>query len=190
MNRGDLRLVVTILFTALTASVITAIIYAHATSNSALEERVARLEVQVEKIRLVQEGGRTDAVQTTATPPTPTPAAEAPDPCDEVSCVLNNYEPACCAAFKKSTAPQGIDRTIISEGVAKIKERVLMCGDKSGAKGVVKVTVRVAPSGDVSNVTVKETPDTALGACVAAAMQRATFRRTEVGGSFSFPFVF
>jgi outer membrane biosynthesis protein TonB len=184
MNRGDLRLVVTILFTALTASVITVMIYARVTSNKTLEARVAALEAHAAEPVVAP------VPPVPPVPPTPPAPAEAPDPCDEVSCVLNDYEPACCAVFKKAATPQGLDRAIISEGVAKIKERVLMCTDKSSAKGVVKVTVRVAPSGDVSNVIVKETPDTALGACVAAAMQRATFRRTEVGGSFSFPFVF
>ncbi|HEU4728609.1 MAG TPA: GYF domain-containing protein [Kofleriaceae bacterium] len=139
------------------------------------------------------------------------PKAESPAKdsggCDEVSCVLNNYEGACCAKFKKGggkAAPSGggskpagggdlpdsLDRSMISEGVAKVKARVMSCGDKSPAKGQVKVSVKVGPDGHVSSVTVKNTPDAGLGNCVAGMMQKATFARTQSGGSFSYPYTF
>ena len=41
------------------------------------------------------------------------------------------------------------------------------CGDKSSAKGKVKVKVSVGGDGRVSGVTVETSPDAALGACVA-----------------------
>jgi len=148
----------------------------------------------------------------TSAPPPPKEAPSDPNSCDEVSCVLNNYEGACCNKFRKGGAkpsgssppsggtapkpagssdlPSGLDRSMISEGVAKVKARVQGCGDKSNAKGTVKVSVKVTPDGSVSAVTVKETPDGGLGACVQSAMQRATFKKTQNGGSFSFPFVF
>ena len=126
--------------------------------------------------------------------------------CDEVSCVLNNYEGACCSKFRKgksggstsrsssssssSSLPESLDRAMISEGVAKVKGRVMACGSRSSAKGQVKVSVKVSPSGSVSSVTVKTTPDQSLGSCVQSAMQRATFRKTQNGGSFGYPFVF
>jgi predicted Zn finger-like uncharacterized protein len=127
--------------------------------------------------------------------------------CDEVSCVLNNYEGACCAKFKKgpkggssggstsapkSDLPDALDRAMISSGVANVKGRVTACGDKSSAKGKVKVHVKVGPDGRVvgGGVSVETTPDPALGACVASAMQKATFAKTQSGGSFSYPFVF
>jgi outer membrane biosynthesis protein TonB len=143
----------------------------------------------------------------------PTPVAK-PDPqtkdggsCDEVSCVLNNYEGACCAKFKrgggkapsggtatpsgaKSDLPESLDRAMISDGVAKVKARVMSCGDKSPAKGQVKVSVKVSPDGHVSGVTVKNTPDVGLGNCVAGQMQKATFGKTQSGGSFSYPYTF
>jgi len=50
--------------------------------------------------------------------------------------------------------------------------------------------VKVAGSGAVSSVTVKESPDSALGSCVASAVQKATFAKTQNGGSFSYPFTF
>jgi hypothetical protein len=143
----------------------------------------------------------------------PVPAAKDPPPpkdtgketCDEVSCVLNNYEGACCAKFRrggkaaaggdkaggpKSDLPEALDRTMISEGVAKVKARVMSCGDKSPAKGQVKVSVKVNPDGAVTNVTVKNTPDPGLGNCVAGMMQKATFAKTQTGGSFSYPYTF
>ena len=69
-------------------------------------------------------------------PPVKEPASSGG--CDEVSCVLNNYEGSCCAKYKKggsrppsggSTPPSGgsksdlpdaLDRSMISEGVAKV----------------------------------------------------------------------
>lgn len=139
------------------------------------------------------------------------PVAEKPAAsggCDEVSCVLNNYEGACCAKFRKggkpagggggiqigekprSDVPESLDRAMISDGVGKVKARVQSCGDKSSAKGQVKVSVKVNPDGSVANVSVKNTPDPGLGNCVASAMQRASFRKTSSGGSFSYPFMF
>ena len=129
--------------------------------------------------------------------------------CDEVSCVLANYEGACCSKFKKgggnhaasnsdpgasskpkSDLPDALDRSMISSGVGNVKARVTSCGDKSSAKGKVKVHVKVGADGKVQNVAVEVTPDAALGACVAAAMQKASFSKTQSGGSFSYPFVF
>jgi hypothetical protein len=138
-------------------------------------------------------------------PPDPKPDASG-GTCDEVSCVLNNYEGACCQKFRKGGKPSSggttttpkpsgdlpdkLDRAMISEGVAKVKARVMGCGDKSSAKGQVKVSVKVSSDGAITAVSVQASPDQALGNCVAAAMQRATFRKTANGGSFIYPFVF
>ncbi|MEO8551198.1 MAG: TonB family protein, partial [Kofleriaceae bacterium] len=145
-------------------------------------------------------------------PETTTTTASKPDTggggCDEVSCVLNNYEGSCCSKFKKgggskpSTGgskpaaggggdlPDGLDRSMISTGIGNVKARVSSCGDKSSAKGKVKVHVKVGGDGRVSNVTVESSPDAGLGSCVAAAVQKASFSKTQNGGSFSYPFVF
>ena len=79
---------------------------------------------------------------------------------------------------------------MISSGIANVKARVTSCGDKSQAKGKVKVHVKVGGDGHVANVTVESAPDASLGACVAAAVQKASFSKTQNGGSFSYPFVF
>ena len=52
------------------------------------------------------------------------------------------------------------------------------------------MSVKVGPDGKVSSVAVKNTPDPALGDCVAAQMQKATFAKTQTGGSFSYPYTF
>jgi outer membrane biosynthesis protein TonB len=137
--------------------------------------------------------------------PTAPKPAESGGSCDEVSCVLNNYEGACCQKFRKggsrpsggtaprsggSDLPEKLDRAMISEGVAKVKARVMGCGNRSSAKGQVKVSVKVTPAGSISSVSVTTTPDPGLGSCVQSAMRGATFRKTQSGGSFSYPFVF
>jgi predicted Zn finger-like uncharacterized protein len=144
---------------------------------------------------------------TVATKPAETKPASGGDSggCDEVSCVLNNYEGACCSKFKKGGSkpsagaakpagggdlPDALDRGMIQAGVDKVKARVMACGDRSSAKGEVKVSVKVAANGSVSSVTVKNTPDAGLGSCVAGAMQKATFAKTSNGGSFAYPWKF
>jgi TonB family protein len=86
--------------------------------------------------------------------------------------------------------PESLDRPMISNGIATVKGRVMSCGDKLSAKGQVKVRVKVRPDGTVDNVTVISAPDDALGACVATQIKKATFRKTQNGGSFAYPFVF
>ena len=79
---------------------------------------------------------------------------------------------------------------MIQDGVNKVKARVMGCGDKSSAKGQVKVSVKVSAGGSVASVSVKSSPDAALGSCVASAMQKATFAKTQNGGSFAYPWNF
>ncbi|HEU4727245.1 MAG TPA: protein kinase [Kofleriaceae bacterium] len=149
------------------------------------------------------------APATSPPPVAPAPPSPAPPPpsraltdsgCDEVSCVLNNYEGACCARFKKprSSTPRGtpdgppesLGRAMISEGVAKVKDSIMGCGEQFPARGQVKVSVRVDPDGRVTSVTVKNTPSPDLGACVAERMEAARFAKTQNGGSFSYPYTF
>jgi hypothetical protein len=47
----------------------------------------------------------------------------------------------------------------------------------------------VSPAGDVDSVTVDAAPDTVVAACVAEAVQKATFAATRNGGSFRYPFM-
>lgn len=83
-----------------------------------------------------------------------------------------------------------LDRSIISIAMDRVKASALKCGEWSSAKGVVKIRVNVSASGKVSDVTVVESPDAALGACVAAAALKASFPQTHRGGAFTYPFSF
>lgn len=87
------------------------------------------------------------------------------------------------------SVPDAIDRQIIKNTIGTVKPDVTKCGDGTTARGVVKISVKVAPDG-TTVVTVKATPDATLGDCVATAVQRAKFPATRNGGSFSYPFVF
>ena len=122
--------------------------------------------------------------------------------CDEVSCVIDSTL-ACCAKYRKSGTTSGnptpsptsdlpdvLTREIVSAGIAKVKTKVAACGEKSEAKGRVKAKLVIAASGSVTSVSITETPDEALGACVAAVLKTATFDRTKSGGSVSYPFNF
>jgi hypothetical protein len=191
MNRGDTRLVLTILSTAIASATMTVVIERLMESSNdahvqALEHRVSAIEARAEA----------PVPPVTVEPVIVEAPAEAqPDICDEVSCVLNNYEPTCCAQFDKGHhsnpgIPDSIDRAIITQGIASVKARIMACGDRSSAKGRVKVSVKVAPDGSVMSVTVKETPDVPLANCVAETIQRAKFAKTAAGGSFGYPFVF
>jgi outer membrane biosynthesis protein TonB len=129
--------------------------------------------------------------------PTPSPSPSEDSSCDEVSCVLNNYEGTCCARFRSEIRnpfakelPEALDRTAISQGMASARGRISACGGRSSAHGKVKVVVRVAPDGQVTGVTVAETPEPELGTCVAEAIQVTRFQVTLRGGSFGYPFVF
>jgi hypothetical protein len=136
-------------------------------------------------------------------PPGPRPRRDAPAPvelgtCDEVSCVLTNYEGPCCATLRAtprpkpptSALPDTLDRATISAGIAAVRSRVAACEQPSTPKGKVKVRVRVSPAGSIDRVLVESTPDATLGACVASALRTAIFDPTQHGGSFSYPFVF
>ena len=80
---------------------------------------------------------------------------------------------------------------MIRSGVEKMRPAVIRCGELSpGVSGTVKLSVTVSPAGTISNVSVTTSPDATLGSCVAGAVRRATFPKTQEGATFSYPFVF
>jgi TonB family protein len=122
-------------------------------------------------------------------------------PCDEVSCVLTNYEGKCCEKFHLhakdelgtnpyAALPVALDRAAISRAMAAVKPRVMACGDLAPAKGRVKISVRVNGAGVVTSTVIESTPDFGLGRCVEQVVQKAAFDPTQSGGSFTYPFVF
>ena len=128
--------------------------------------------------------------------PTPPPAE---DGCDEVSCVLEKYQRECCARFKpkdgdafhpKNATPDTLDKSMVYAGIEKVKPVVIACGEKSSAKGTVKIAMTVAPAGNITDASVADAPDPALGQCVLAAVKRAKFGASINGATFTFPFAF
>jgi TonB family protein len=126
-----------------------------------------------------------------------------------VACLLAEKPPACCSKYRGSSGggggggggskppsggnsnlPEDLQKADISAGIAKVRSRVEGCAAKSNAKGTVKVSVKVAGNGSVSSVTVKQSPDSTLASCVQSAVTKATFTKTQHGGSFSYPFTF
>ncbi|HEY5935902.1 MAG TPA: energy transducer TonB [Kofleriaceae bacterium] len=160
-----------------------------------IERLQAQLEELKEKVRQAER--RQDPKHRTPNrvPDSIPPVAD----CDEVSCVLGNYEASCCAKYRKpyprkpttrDPLPEALDRSMISGAIGSVKGRIVGCGNQSTAKGTVKVRVRVNPAGDVTSATVDTSPDPLLAACVLEAIERVAFPRTQNGGAFSFPFVF
>jgi hypothetical protein len=121
--------------------------------------------------------------------------------CDEVACVLSNYDGPCCAKFKKSAGAKAsgnaaadvsgaLDPAMIRAAIVAVKDKVGACAEKHPVKGTVKVAITVSPAGSVAAVVVKDTPDPALGACVAAAVKTAKFPKSTGTVTFTFPFAF
>jgi len=169
-----------------------------------IDELRALIKELQDKVRRYEQSDRDRTVPKRAAPepqpidpfqPRPSPS----DSCDEVSCVLRNYDGACCVKFRSPrppakvsspALPDGLERAGIVSGIGSVKAKVFACGDHSQAKGQVKIRVRVEPDGHVSSVIVETTPDAALGNCVAAVVQQAVFPRTRSGGMFGYPFLF
>ncbi len=140
----------------------------------------------------------------TATPDT-TPVTDVVPPvtdddCDETSCILSKYDRACCAKYKPAAAPdlaprvgdtpESLDKSMVRAGIERLKPRVVKCGEKSGAKGTVKITMTVSPDGAVTSASVAATPEASLGDCVLAAMRAAKFGKSLNGATFTYPFSF
>jgi TonB family protein len=142
----------------------------------------------------------TNTTTTTTEKPVETKPPPSTEPgCDEVACVLSKYDRPCCERYKPAQSdiskrsgsiPEDLDRAAVRSGMEKVKPAVVACGEKTGAKGTVKIAVTVAPEGNVTSSEVAESPDSGLGSCVAAAIKRASFSKSVNGGSFTYPFVF
>jgi predicted Zn finger-like uncharacterized protein len=125
---------------------------------------------------------------------TPKPPVE--DKCTEVTCAFSGNAEKCCEIYRPKTRtttgtpaaggdlPEGLDRTALTAGIATIKAQ--SCGGQSSARGDVNVSVKVSPAGTVTDVTIKNSPDPALSACVTAAAKRGSFAKTKRGGKFAY----
>jgi TonB family protein len=115
---------------------------------------------------------------------------------DEVACLLSDRPPACCAMYQSSrrTPMPPPDDSLTAEQIRRVvmalRNRIADCGDRTSAKGTVKVSVKVLRDGSVGQVDVKQSPDNSLGECVARIMRSARFPASGQGVTFTYPFVF
>lgn len=117
--------------------------------------------------------------------------------CDEVTCLVEPNK-ACCRKYRSSGSSRKSGgssnlkerptKSDVRSGISKVMGRVRSCGSKHGGSGVVKVRVKVSKNGRVSSAS--PSPGNALGKCVASAVKRARFPKTQKGVTFTYPFRF
>jgi predicted Zn finger-like uncharacterized protein len=83
-----------------------------------------------------------------------------------------------------SNLPDNLDRAAFMKGISTFDAQ--KCGASSSAKGDVNVSIKITAEGKVSGVTIKSTPDPALGTCVEREAKRGTFAKTKRGGSYAY----
>tara|TARA_R110002096_G_scaffold434832_5_gene658248 strand:+ start:51645 stop:53444 length:1800 start_codon:yes stop_codon:yes gene_type:complete len=119
--------------------------------------------------------------------------------CDEVTCLVDPGA-ACCRKTKPKTTsntssssnsnlPSSPAKSDISKGISKVKGRVMSCGDKHGGKGTVKVKIKIGGNGKVQSATASG-GGSSLRSCIASAVKRATFSKSQKGVTVNYPFVF
>jgi len=150
-----------------------------------------------EPIRSAEPKPRTpEAKPETVTKPAPGGGAN----CDELSCTLDPSA-ACCAGRKagKVEAPrspprtdeqEAPDRAAIKRGIDAIRPKLSACADKVQVKGVLKLTIVVGADGKASQITIKQSPDPKIDACVLAAAKTLQLPRSRSGVTFSYPIIF
>ena len=74
--------------------------------------------------------------------------------------------------------------------VGRLRSRIAHCAEDSDAQGTVRAQVKVAPDGSVTSVVIRTSPDDELAQCVAHVLRSTSFPRSDLGVSFTYPFVF
>jgi formylglycine-generating enzyme required for sulfatase activity len=119
-----------------------------------------------------------------AAPAAPPPVAdEEPPPPAPVA-------PVAPAAPAAPVVHNSLTPALIYRAVGAVRLAINHCGAGLEGAGTVRVGVTVAPSGSITSVEVRDTPDDWLGRCVATRIKDAVFPATEFGGTFSYPFAF
>ena len=144
---------------------------------------------------------KTRDAKTPTTRPDPKPEADTGGSCDEVTCLVDPGK-ACCKKYNKksssssssssssnSNLPESPSRSDITKGIGAVRGRVTSCGDKHGGKGTVKVKIKIGSNGKVQSAAASG-GGSELRSCVASAVKRASFPKTQKGVSVTYPFVF
>ncbi len=145
-----------------------------------------------------QERSKPKTTTTTKTEPAPKSSGGG---CDEVTCLVDPGA-ACCRKFKSkskssssssssssSNLPSTPAKSDISKGISKVKGRVMSCGDKHGGRGTVKVKIKIGGNGKVQSANASG-GGSSLRSCIASAVKRARFPKSQKGVTVNYPFVF
>ncbi len=121
-------------------------------------------------------------------------------PCDEVSCVLDNYTGACCEQYRRTRGPRNPDELPdtaslqdsppvdeLRSTLTTDRRAVSRCAIEANFEGTLKVKLTIDPSGKVTTVTIAD-QESPLVNCVARVMKKHTFSRSRNGATVSFPY--
>lgn len=124
------------------------------------------------------------------TPPTTTPSAGDDGACDEVACVLENYESPCCAKFKplsEATTPEAPTREELVQGFRSLGDKVRACAADAGFTGALRLKVAVKPDGSVGAASLGDA-EPALARCVTSAARKIKLSPSRNGVTATFPY--
>lgn len=119
--------------------------------------------------------------------------------CDEISCLVTPNKP-CCRKYRSggggggggaasSNLPASPSKSNVLSGVRRVTSRVASCGNRHNASGMIKVRIKIAPSGRVSSANAK-TSNGGLASCIERAVKRARFEKSKRGVTVNYPFMF
>lgn len=112
--------------------------------------------------------------------------------CDEVACVIENYESPCCAKFKRgrpseARTPEAPTRDEIARAFRSLTPKVQACASDAGFTGVMRLRLKISPEGKVSEASVTDA-ETEVAACVARAARKLTLAASQNGVTATFPY--
>jgi hypothetical protein len=108
--------------------------------------------------------------------------------CDEVSCVLNNFEGACCAKFKQpEKLPDQPSPKDLQAAVTLLRTKVARCASDEAFSGKLVVKFQIQPDGSTSKYVIAKVPPR-VGGCIVRAFNDYPWPHSKKGTAASFPF--
>lgn len=124
-------------------------------------------------------------------PAPPTRTAGGDGACDEVACVLENYESPCCAKYKAAPPAQSVPRTPPRDEIARafrsMTPRIQACASAAGLTGVLRLRLQILPDGSVAAASVTDV-DAVVATCVLRAAHRLKLTTSQNGVTATFPY--
>ena len=116
----------------------------------------------------------------------PQPSAEGA--CDEVSCVLDNFEGECCAKFKQpDKLPDEPSAKDLQAAVTLLRTKVARCASDEAFSGKLVVKFQIQPNGSTSSFVIAKAPPR-VGGCIVRAFTNYPWPHSKRGIAASFPF--